>query len=96
MAPNTQDSIEPPRLDAVHRAAAQRTRHEIKAIYDTGKPLFTKDAMRKLGAELDVLRKGILAPRTIIHTGINGEDVELSFSPETLSLGGPSTTAPRW
>ncbi|ORY66315.1 uncharacterized protein BCR38DRAFT_429871 [Pseudomassariella vexata] len=69
--------------------------HDIQAIYNTGKPLFTKDAMRKLGEELGVLRKGLSAPRKITHTGINGEDVELSLDPASL-LDGASFSALRW
>ncbi|KAI1872011.1 uncharacterized protein JN550_004214 [Neoarthrinium moseri] len=52
--------------------------------------------MQKLGEELGVLRKGLSVPRKITHTGINGEDVELSLDPASLSDDGASFSAPRW
>lgn len=57
---------------------------EIQAIYDSGTPLFTKDVLRKLGAKLDEIRKGLPTERTIVLTGINGVDAEVSFSDKHL------------
>ncbi|KAI0555178.1 hypothetical protein F4679DRAFT_522518 [Xylaria curta] len=53
---------------------------EIRTIYDAGTPLFTKDAIRNVGKELEICRKDALDGRDVILRGINGVDYKIFVS----------------
>ncbi|KAI1408044.1 hypothetical protein F5Y13DRAFT_205125 [Hypoxylon sp. FL1857] len=55
--------------------------HEIQAIYDANTPLFTKDAIRKVGDELALFQKGVLNSGEITLKGINGVDYKVFIDP---------------
>lgn len=58
---------------------------EIQTIYDAGTPMFTKDAIRKVGSELDVFQKGGASNgREITLKGINGADYTIFVGPPVL------------
>ncbi|KAI0423779.1 hypothetical protein F5Y09DRAFT_326397 [Xylaria sp. FL1042] len=48
--------------------------NEIKAIYNQGTPLFTKEAMRKVGQELEICKTVTSGRRYVTLRGINGVD----------------------
>jgi hypothetical protein len=54
--------------------------HEIRSIYNANTPLFTKDAMRKVGEELEICRKDALGGRNVTLQGINGVDYKTFVS----------------
>ncbi|KAI1734351.1 hypothetical protein F4680DRAFT_438836 [Xylaria scruposa] len=51
---------------------------EIMTIYNAGTPLFTKDAIRKVGKELEICQKDALSSQNVILQGINGVDYKIS------------------
>ncbi|KAJ2969941.1 hypothetical protein NUW58_g9847 [Xylaria curta] len=54
--------------------------HEIRTLYDANTPLFTKDAIRKVGEELERCRKDAVDGRSVTLQGINGVDYEVLVS----------------
>lgn len=48
--------------------------NEIKAIYNQGTPLFTKEAIRKVGQELEICKTVTSGGRYVTLRGINGID----------------------
>ncbi|KAI2620767.1 hypothetical protein GGS26DRAFT_570730 [Hypomontagnella submonticulosa] len=51
---------------------------EIQTIYDAGTPIYTKDAIRKVGDELKLFKNGEPGPREITLPGLNGVDYKYS------------------
>ncbi len=55
-------------------AQAKSIIREVQTLYDAGAPLFTKDAIRKLGDELSIFQQGASSGHQITLRGINGVD----------------------
>ncbi|KAI0470383.1 hypothetical protein F4859DRAFT_486577 [Xylaria cf. heliscus] len=55
--------------------------HDIRNIYNANTPLFTKEAIRKAGEQLESCRKGALGGRNVVLQGINGIDYESIICP---------------
>ncbi|KAI2614933.1 hypothetical protein GGR54DRAFT_615385 [Hypoxylon sp. NC1633] len=60
---------------------------EIQSLYDAGAPLFTKDALRKLGDELVLLQRGEQNSRGYTVKGINGVDYAIASPNRTPFYG---------
>ncbi|KAI0379264.1 hypothetical protein F5Y04DRAFT_283047 [Hypomontagnella monticulosa] len=59
---------------------------EIQALYEAGAPLFTKDAIRKIGDEVKLFKQGEPEPREITLRGVNGVDYKQFVVPPARSL----------